>query len=227
MSRTTSEPVTAPASPAVAPLPDPGEPATPEDPAPGGTGPSGGTRERILDIALDLFTTQGYDKTSLRQIADRLGFSKAAIYYHFASKDEILLALHMRLHDFGREALATIGHSEATPEMWEQLLYGLIDQMLDQRALFMLHERNRAAFEQLHRERHDADHDDLEARFRIALTNERIALADRVRLACAFGAVLGGLVQVGDAFSEVPSEELGAMLRDAVGDLLGPSRAAR
>ncbi len=63
------------------------------------------TRERILDIALELFTEQGYDKTSLRQIAERLGFSKAAIYYHFASKEDILMALHMRLHEFGREAL--------------------------------------------------------------------------------------------------------------------------
>ena len=47
------------------------------------------TRDRILDIALDLFVEQGFDKTSLREIAERLGFSKAAIYYHFASKDEI------------------------------------------------------------------------------------------------------------------------------------------
>ena len=39
------------------------------------------TRARILWIALDLFTAQGYDRTSIRQIAERLGFSKAAIYY--------------------------------------------------------------------------------------------------------------------------------------------------
>ena len=31
--------------------------------------------------------------------------TKAALYYHFASKDDILMALHMRLHEFGREAL--------------------------------------------------------------------------------------------------------------------------
>ena len=49
-----------------------------------------GTRERILDISLELFTTQGYDKTSLREIAEHLGFSKAAIYYHFESKEAIL-----------------------------------------------------------------------------------------------------------------------------------------
>ena len=52
------------------------------------------TRERILDVALDLFVDQGYDKTSLREIAEKMGFSKAALYYHFASKADILMGLH-------------------------------------------------------------------------------------------------------------------------------------
>ena len=53
----------------------------------------GNTRERILDIALDLFSVQGYDKTSIREISDKLGLSKASIYYHFPSKEEILVSL--------------------------------------------------------------------------------------------------------------------------------------
>lgn len=53
----------------------------------------GGTRQRILDVALELFTEHGYDGTSLREIAERLGVSKAALYYHFKSKDEILYEL--------------------------------------------------------------------------------------------------------------------------------------
>jgi len=52
-----------------------------------------GTRTRILDIARELFTTQGYGSTSIAQIAERLGTSKAALYYHFKSKEEILDAL--------------------------------------------------------------------------------------------------------------------------------------
>ena len=44
-------------------------------------------------MATELFSEQGYDATSLRQLADRLGFTKAALYYHFQSKDEILEAL--------------------------------------------------------------------------------------------------------------------------------------
>lgn len=48
------------------------------------------TRSRIQAIALELFTEQGYDATSLREIAERLGVTKAALYYHFKSKDEIV-----------------------------------------------------------------------------------------------------------------------------------------
>lgn len=51
---------------------------------------TGGTRDRIKAVALELFTEQGYEATSLREIAERLGVSKAALYYHFKSKDEIV-----------------------------------------------------------------------------------------------------------------------------------------
>ncbi|MEW2356966.1 helix-turn-helix domain-containing protein [Spirillospora sp. NPDC029432] len=51
------------------------------------------TRARILDIAAELFRAQGYAGTSIADIAKRLGSSKAALYYHFASKEKILDAL--------------------------------------------------------------------------------------------------------------------------------------
>ena len=38
--------------------------------------------------------------------------TKAAIYYHFASKDDILTALHMRLHELGKDALGRIPPKE-------------------------------------------------------------------------------------------------------------------
>src|ERR1700744_2078581 len=71
----------------------------------GRRGSAPATRERILEIALDLFSEQGYEKTSLRDIADRLGTTKAALYYHFERKEDILLELHLRLHAFGPELL--------------------------------------------------------------------------------------------------------------------------
>jgi AcrR family transcriptional regulator len=56
------------------------------------TGRSPGA-QRVLDAALDLFSEHGFEGTSLQDIADRLGVTKAAVYYHFHTKDEILLAL--------------------------------------------------------------------------------------------------------------------------------------
>ena len=47
----------------------------------------------MLDVALDLFSEHGFAGTSLQDIADRLGVTKAAVYYHFRSKDDLLLAL--------------------------------------------------------------------------------------------------------------------------------------
>ena len=52
-----------------------------------------GTRTRIQQIALELFTSNGYEATSLREIAEHLGFTKAALYYHFKTKDEIIQSL--------------------------------------------------------------------------------------------------------------------------------------
>ncbi|KOV68462.1 TetR/AcrR family transcriptional regulator [Streptomyces sp. MMG1121] len=53
----------------------------------------GNTRQRIQDVALELFAEQGYEKTSLREIAERLDVTKAALYYHFKTKEEITVSL--------------------------------------------------------------------------------------------------------------------------------------
>jgi AcrR family transcriptional regulator len=55
-------------------------------------------RELILDAALELFTKQGYEGTSIDQIRDRSGFkSKASLYTHFKSKEEVSTALTARI----------------------------------------------------------------------------------------------------------------------------------
>jgi AcrR family transcriptional regulator len=51
------------------------------------------TRQKILDVALELFGEHGYAGTSIADLTGRLGISKAALYYHFAAKDQILEAL--------------------------------------------------------------------------------------------------------------------------------------
>jgi AcrR family transcriptional regulator len=185
---------------------------------------SASTRERILDVALDLFTDQGFDGTSMREIAERLNISKPAIYYHFASKEDILMALHMRLHEFGKAGLERLASRDVTLQTWGALLTDLVDQMMSQRKIFLMHERNQAALEKLHRKDHDAEHDDIQERFQQALTDPALPLRDRVRMACSLGAVFGGLILAGDAFDSVSNAELAPLIQDAIGDLVDNPR---
>lgn len=48
------------------------------------------TKERIFDVAIDLFAQKGFDAVSLREISDAVGIKKPTLYYYFTSKDEIL-----------------------------------------------------------------------------------------------------------------------------------------
>jgi AcrR family transcriptional regulator len=51
------------------------------------------TRQQIVDTAQRLFEERGYNSTSLQSIADELGLTKAAVYYHFRAKGDILHAV--------------------------------------------------------------------------------------------------------------------------------------
>jgi AcrR family transcriptional regulator len=184
-------------------------------------------RERILDVALELFNEQGYDKTSLRQIAERLDVTKAALYYHFERKEDILLELHLRLHALGRGILDQLDRLEDDRESvaaWPGLLDQFIDQVLANPELFLLHQRNSSAFEQLEQnERHRAENEDMVERFRRFLGNPAIPLEQRVRMACSVGAVASALMGVGGLFGDVTAEELAPLVREAARDLLGPT----
>ena len=57
------------------------------------------TRTAILTAARELFEEQGYHGAALDAIAKRAGFSRQAIYLHFASKAELLTALHERIYE--------------------------------------------------------------------------------------------------------------------------------
>ncbi|MER7133914.1 TetR/AcrR family transcriptional regulator [Streptosporangium saharense] len=50
----------------------------------------GDTRQRIQQVALELFAERGYEKTSLREVAERLEITRPALYYHFKAKEDIL-----------------------------------------------------------------------------------------------------------------------------------------
>jgi AcrR family transcriptional regulator len=51
-----------------------------------------GARERLVVAAVDLFTDQGYDQTTVAQIAERAGVTRSTFFRHFADKREVLVA---------------------------------------------------------------------------------------------------------------------------------------
>ena len=57
------------------------------------SGEAGQRRAQILQAATGLFIDQGYHGLSMRQIAEALGVTKAALYYHFKDKEELFLAV--------------------------------------------------------------------------------------------------------------------------------------
>lgn len=189
-----------------------------------GTADEGDTRERILDVALDLFIEQGYDKTTLRQIAQPLGFTQAAIYYHFAAKEDILVALHLRLHELVRPVLDELV-AESGPAGWAAVLRGLVDTVLANRQLFVLHQRNQTALSGLHIKGHEGNHEEMEQQFRHILSDPAIPARDRIRLGCALGALLSILMSVGD-LADLSPELYGDLLREAITDLLEPRGTA-
>ena len=63
------------------------------------------TKERIQAAARELFAEKGVQKTSLQEIADRLGITKPALYYHFASREDLLRSIVQPLIDAGERFL--------------------------------------------------------------------------------------------------------------------------
>lgn len=67
------------------------------------TRPRSDTRERIQDVARELFVQRGVQRTSLQDIADKLGITKPALYYHFASREDLIRSIVQPLIDEGEQ----------------------------------------------------------------------------------------------------------------------------
>ena len=77
-----------------------------------------GTKERILRIALELFAQNGYLGTSMNDIAGQLGFTKAALYKHYASKQEILDKIVERMNKKEHICCAMSGKQSVAKKEW-------------------------------------------------------------------------------------------------------------
>jgi AcrR family transcriptional regulator len=103
------------------------------------------SRDVIRDVAIELFGQHGYEKTSLREIADRVGMTKASLYYHFPSKQALLLAI---LEPLVAQWRAVVDRAEALPHSREnvRLILGeTLDVQLRHRPIASLFVRDTAA----------------------------------------------------------------------------------
>jgi AcrR family transcriptional regulator len=145
-------------------------------------GRRGNTRQRIQEIALELFAERGYDKTSLREIAEHLRVTKAALYYHFKTKEDILLSLFRDLMHPLDELIAWGQEQPRTLETKRELLRRYSEALQTAAPLFLFMQQNEAAMRelsigQIFRER-------LTALFEL-LKDEDASLTDQVRCASA------------------------------------------
>ena len=77
------------------------------------------TRRHAQRVALDLFTRQGYEATSLREIAQALGITKASLYYHFPSKEAILRSLFEERATEAEDLAAWLREQPRSPRLLE------------------------------------------------------------------------------------------------------------
>ncbi len=107
-------------------------------------GRRGDTRARIQQVALELFAEQGYERTSLREIAERLGVTKAALYYHFKSKEDIVRSF---TEDYFAQLDALIAWGREQPRSartGREIFDRYIAIVMDRGEVFRFLERNQA-----------------------------------------------------------------------------------
>ena len=100
------------------------------------------TKQRILEIAAELFARKGYTGTTIADIAGELGTTTAALYYHFPSKQAILLGLLAGPLGGYNRLLDGLDSGESTPQ---DLLSAIIDICADSRELATIFDRDPTA----------------------------------------------------------------------------------
>ena len=87
-----------------------------------------GTRERIFLTAAELFTKKGYDAVSIREICEKVGVGKPALYYYFADKEALLLALIDEAYRLGFEYFSM---NVKPHKQWIRKFHGLMQTAAD------------------------------------------------------------------------------------------------
>jgi AcrR family transcriptional regulator len=187
--------------------------------------PRRGTRERIQSVALELFAEQGYETTSLREIAERLGVTKAALYYHFKSKEDIVSSL---VEDyFGQiDALIEWGRSRpGTAESRGAVLsryFGIVEEGSE---VFRMLHQNQAALSSLASAKHRSElfRERMDGLVGI-LTEPDAPLAGQIRAAVALASVSFGCMFFADRAAK--PDELREVVLDIACGLVDADSAA-
>ncbi len=142
------------------------------------------TRARILASALALFAKKGYEKTTFIDIAARLKMTKGAVYWHFESKEKLLLALIDEMCEKFR-SYVSFDETLSFPVVAEKMLQNAMSVLSNakMKAFFLLmHEQIRWSSSTMDDVRENLLHDKRSGpweAFRLALTND--IAAGRVR----------------------------------------------
>jgi AcrR family transcriptional regulator len=172
-------------------------------------------RSRVLDAALELFSEHGFDGTTIQQIADRLGVTKAALYYHFESpKDEILAALIAPAADGLDALLDDYEQRPRSPGQRRRFAEAYIDLLLGQRRLIAYMVSDLAV---LSHPAVSAGHPQRHQRLEAMLMDDPLCFKERIRVTMTLKGIAGTLATNYDAdageLREALLECAGALLR--------------
>jgi len=162
-------------------------------------------------VALELFAEQGYDKTSLREIAERLGVTKAALYYHFKSKEDIVASL---VEDYFHKIDELISWGRTlprTPQSRAEILTRYFGILADGSGVFRMVQHNQASVNSLaHAKNREALYRERMHAMVGVLSAPDAPLAAQIRAAAALASVSFGCMFFADR-ARTPDE-----LREAV-----------
>ncbi|WP_167581209.1 TetR/AcrR family transcriptional regulator [Kineococcus rubinsiae] len=97
---------------------------------------TGAGRARLQEAALRLFAEHGVSGTSLQMIADDVGVTKAAVYHHYKTKDEIVLGVVTPLVERLQPVLEDAQAKRGRRAQVEAVLEGLVDLVIDARRVY-------------------------------------------------------------------------------------------
>ena len=101
------------------------------------------TRQRILETSLDLFQENGFDRTSMRDIAARSGLSLGSTYYHFRSKEELVFAFYAETQRAAEErARQTAARTDVFLDRVRDVLLFKLEQLGESRRFVVVLARN-------------------------------------------------------------------------------------